>query len=523
MKMPVRLIGFLLFVLCAGARADDAPPFVVTTTADSGPGSLRAAITAANGASQECEKQTINFNIPGDGVQTIHLLSALPSIEMWTILNGYSQHGSSQNTLSDGDNAVITIELDGTSAGSSNGLSLVGIGLNVECPANGSIVSGLVINNFALAGIDVTASPCHNGCFAVGSVRIEGSFIGTDTTGKIARPNGVGIHFGTNSVSNIVGDELLVYGGGNPDPYPFLRNVISGNLSDGIRLDSTDTTLPSSAHHIRGNYIGVDATGAKALANGRYGVLADVGTSSEGIHNNIIGAHSTDGVRIVGGQTIGIQYNAIGVGVGGVALPNAGDGIHVSGGANAVTVTDPYPGFSGFASIAHNGGAGLYVEDGSTVDVVRGSFGSNGGLGIDLAPRGPNPNNAVNPGTGPNQSLNAPMLLTATYNSATSPPAVVTGELDTAANANVEIHFYISKMCDPSGFGEGEGESYVINSVKADGTGYATFSQSGYFQSGQAVTALTRTFVADEPEIVVSEFSNCIVVGDNIFANGFGP
>ena len=526
MKMPVRLVGLLLLVLSVGARADSFT-FTVANTNDSGTDSLRQAIINANEASASCDKQTIAFNIPGAGVHTIQPLSPLPPIQIWTVLNGYSQPGSSQNTLSDGDNAVITIELDGSKAGSSNGLLIGSFATTVPCTGNESTIGGIAINRFALAGIEVSESPCTTNCFAVGAVRIYGSFIGTDTTGKIARPNGVGIHFGFNSSVNIVGDELLVDGGCNSTPCPFLRNIISGNLSDGIRMDSVDADRPSSAHHIRGNYIGVDSTGTQALPNGRYGVFADAGSTNEGIHNNIIGSHSTDGIRIVGGQTISVQYNAIGVGIGGVALPNAGDGIHVMGGASGVSVTDSYPSISlnGVASIAHNAGAGLYVESVATVDVVRGSFGNNGGLGIDMAPRGVNPDNATNPGVGPNQLLNAPVLLTATYNSSMSPPATISGELDTTPSSSNEIHFYVSASCDPSGFGEGVGEFNFVNNVQPDGTGHATFSTTGYVQPGQAITALTRRFATgtDVPALIVSEFSNCIVVGDDIFSDGFGP
>ena len=88
--------------------------FTVTTTNDSGAGSLRTAITNANAAAGT---DTINFSIVGAGVHTINLTSALPTITGAVTIDGYTQTGSSVNTLSVGDNAVLTIELNGTGAG----------------------------------------------------------------------------------------------------------------------------------------------------------------------------------------------------------------------------------------------------------------------------------------------------------------------------------------------------------------------------------------------------------------------
>src|SRR6266576_957735 len=51
--------------------------FVVTTTADSGAGSLRQAILDANANPADDD---ITFNIPGSGVRVINVLSPLPSI-----------------------------------------------------------------------------------------------------------------------------------------------------------------------------------------------------------------------------------------------------------------------------------------------------------------------------------------------------------------------------------------------------------------------------------------------------------
>jgi hypothetical protein len=81
-------------------------PFSVTTTADTGAGSLRQAILDANTA---VGADTISFNISGAGVKTISLASALPNITEAVTIDGKTQSGSSPTTL--------MIELNGASAG----------------------------------------------------------------------------------------------------------------------------------------------------------------------------------------------------------------------------------------------------------------------------------------------------------------------------------------------------------------------------------------------------------------------
>src|SRR6516165_442617 len=84
------------------------------TIAQDGVVTLREAITAANTNADpsgdttpgDPGPDTIAFHIPGAGVRTIHLTSALPTITEPVVIDGYTQPGSSANTLADGDNAV---------------------------------------------------------------------------------------------------------------------------------------------------------------------------------------------------------------------------------------------------------------------------------------------------------------------------------------------------------------------------------------------------------------------------------
>src|SRR4051812_19157436 len=74
--------------------------FNVTNTNDTGPGSLRAAITQANSTALA---DIIHFNIPGAGVHTISPKTTLPTITSPLSIDGYTQPGSSVNTLKQGN------------------------------------------------------------------------------------------------------------------------------------------------------------------------------------------------------------------------------------------------------------------------------------------------------------------------------------------------------------------------------------------------------------------------------------
>src|SRR3954452_16733006 len=67
--------------------------FTVTNTDDSGPGSLRTAIEAANATANSPANapDVIAFDIPGTGVHTIRPLSGLPGMTDPVVIDGYTQ------------------------------------------------------------------------------------------------------------------------------------------------------------------------------------------------------------------------------------------------------------------------------------------------------------------------------------------------------------------------------------------------------------------------------------------------
>jgi len=106
---------------------------VVTTTADSGFGSLRQAILDANTSPGVAD--TITFNISGSGVQTIVPLSPLPKIMDVLVLDGTLQPGYVGSPL---------VEINGASARAARPRG------RFACT-----IKGLAINGFSNVGIHV--------------------------------------------------------------------------------------------------------------------------------------------------------------------------------------------------------------------------------------------------------------------------------------------------------------------------------------------------------------------------------
>src|SRR5262249_20294990 len=145
---------------------------------------------------------SIEFDIPGTGVQTVAPLTALPAITRPVTIDGYTQPGASPNTLANADNAVLLIELRS--------------GLFIQ--ANACTVRGLVLNRFAGTGLWGEG---------LGDYGIGGNFNGTDGNGT----NAVG---GSNNGIVISGGAGNRVGGLAPSS----RNNIGGN-QDGVFLQGT--------------------------------------------------------------------------------------------------------------------------------------------------------------------------------------------------------------------------------------------------------------------------------------------
>jgi hypothetical protein len=329
---------------------------MVTNTNDSGSGSLRQAILDANSMGGG----TITFDIlPHGVVQTISPLSVLPAVTQSVLIDGYTQMGSSANTNAPtmGLNTVIQIVLSGAMAPPGSNFS----GLTIN--ADNCRMRGLVINSFQHDAIDLNSN----------GNTIDGNFIGTNSAGTAALPNGSD---GAGAV--IVGGESsnTIIGGTTPAA----RNLISGNVGEGVFVQL------GTGNTVQGNLIGTDVTGTMALGNTDRGVLTTganslIGGTTVDARNVISG--NNRGVDLNGGSSSTVQGNFIGTDVTGtIALSNPNGGVNLNSGLSSnligglATTAGAPPGnlISG-----NTGNYGVLLGDGASGNFIQGNV-----IGADI-------------------------------------------------------------------------------------------------------------------------------------------
>jgi titin len=331
--------GALLAALQAN-QCDWAATYTVTTTADSGPGSLRQALLDANG---KAGPDTIEFRLSGSPPFSIAPLSGLPGVYDPVAIDGTTQAGYAGRPI---------IELRGSSAGSA------AFGLRIL--TSNCVVRALVINRFARDGIRLED---------YGGNTVQGNYLGTDVAGTRAYGNGWG-GITVMSASNLIGGVSAGQG-----------NLISGGQQSGVYLQDA----AAASNTVCGNLIGTDYTGAVRLPNQYNGVVISgaagnvVGGTAPG-SGNVISGNAQSGVYILNRATNNfIQGNLIGLGLGGATLAsNAADGITINGSSqNVIGGTDPLAG----NVVSGNGARGILISGTtSTANLVQGNL-----IGTDAA------------------------------------------------------------------------------------------------------------------------------------------
>ncbi len=325
--------------------ADGAYQYFVTNTNDSGPGSLRQALTFANQFGGDVDfdltTQDPGFKPVGPAMNGVtpaawifQPLSPLPA------LNGdqaISIYGLSQESWTNTNPGGLQIEIDGSKAGSgTDGLSIASSGKLV-------FVEGLDIVNFSGNGILISGS---------GSDCISSCYIGVNSTGLTAEGNGQsGISIQAGSADNQIQD-----------------SVISGNAGAGIHISGGG----ADGNEITGNMIGTDLTGTIAVPNGGSGVLIDKGAQWNLIggttqaDRNIISGSTGNAIQISGTGTDGdmIEGNYIGLDSRGTKqIANGGDGVLIGDGPRETQIGGTSAGERNY--IAGNLGFGIELDGGA--------------------------------------------------------------------------------------------------------------------------------------------------------------
>ena len=526
------------------ASVASAAVFSVTSVNDNGAGSLRQAIMDANASPGA---NTINFNIPGGSVQTIAPTNALPDITNTVAINGYSQTGSSANTLTNGDNAIILIRLDGskisggspigvnfsgvaTSGSSVRGLCIIRfsngvkaneassitiagnwIGMDLDGVARGTTFEGIYISSFFNPANNIIiggASPAERNVISgnrygiyfngstTGNSFVQGNFIGTDPTGTLPRGNlfgGVYIFGGTN----------ITVGGANAGA----RNIINGATAAG----GTGVTVQGGPGNlIQGNLIGTDVTGQYDLGNISDGVYV-TGSQNTRILGNEIVNNRANGINLASSSGAVVENNYIGTEASATRpLGNALAGITITGSTNRVgglNAAQPN-------TIQFNGGAGVAVTASSAMqnEISANRIFDNGGLGIDLGVTGITTNDVLDADLGANGLQNFPVLTNAAINFSS---LSVQGTFNSAANAAYRLEFFATPNWDAAGIPEGQTFLGATN-VTTDGNGNAVFNC--VFATTPATNSLI-TATATDANGNSSEFSSAAGIVPNGIAS----
>ncbi len=545
MKRVLFCLG-LLYSLCITIPVGGQITYMVTTTADSGPGSLRQAILSAN-SNVSLILDTVQFDITGVGPHSISLSTALPVITDPIYIDGLSQGGASNTAWP----ATLKIEIEGSQLGvGSEGLVI---------SAGQSIIRGLVINRFDLNGIRFAGS---------GANRVESCFIGTDITGTQNLGNGNNGIFIQNSSSNTIGGlsylqrNLIsgngmtainingaaskynkvsanyigtdasgfaalgngglsgvwtdlyraVYLGNGPShnviggPSVGESNVISGNLGHGVYITGL-------LNRVENNIIGLDATGGGPLGNSFSGVVIYAGTqntiggTSAGL-GNVIGANGVSGITLTSysspAQSNLVYFNTIGQTKGGTPMAN-GTGLVLS--MNAVNndiVSN---------TLAYNLGDGVQMTGSGVYHnlLYRNSIYLNGDLGIDLGGDGVSLNDPGDIDTGANELLNYPSIEEANLNS--TGKIEVSGNLVGQPNTTYKVDVFASGFCNSNVAGQdyGEGQYHLGQiTVSTDALGSANFVAA--FAGGINVPGRYITATTTDNNNNTSEFSKCVAI-----------
>ncbi len=343
-------------------------------------------------------------------------------------------------------------------------------GISIEGTSQHNLIGGYtpaernyVAGNVAY-GIPVFGAGCNYNIIA-------GNFVGTDTTGTYSIPNTYGVLFDDGASYNTLGGRTAGAG-----------NLLSGNSGYGVFIYNFGTLKDT----VVGNLIGTDVTGTFALPNAN-GIVIDGPSSLHTVDNNVISGNIQMGIdiHIAGSDSNIVINNKIGTDISGtLPLGNQLDGIRIGEGPKHNIIGQYGKG----NIIAYNGENGITVM---TSEELYNTFSANSiydnnGIGIDLFPVGPTPNDVGDTDTGPNDLMNYPDISTVTQIGSTN-NWIVTGTLDNNTPAGCRVELFKAGF---NGSGNAQGKTY-LGTCLIDGSGNFIDTISGVTLSDEIVATTT--------------------------------
>ncbi len=323
---------------------------VVTTTADFGSNSLRAALYYVT----DHPGSPVKFNVPtsdpgySNGVFNIHLTGMLPPlVANGMVIDGSTQPGFAGKPLIAVDGSQILPE----TFTSDTGLLIY---------SSSNQIKNISFSGFDWNGLTLLYADATNNT-------ISGCWFGLDFSGTNAAPNAFqGILIAAGASGNIIGGTNALS-----------RNVISGNLQYGIFITDSNT----AGNLVLGNYIGTDASGSNAVPNGLSGVFIGNGTSvnivggTNTLARNVLSGNSQYGIIITSNTTGNVVLgNYIGTDAGGsLMISNVLGGVFLASDASGNVIGGTNAGAGNV--ISGNLGNGILMRGSQVVNnTVQGNF-----------------------------------------------------------------------------------------------------------------------------------------------------